>query len=164
MKNKIKKLCYFVIRVLFFYFPFFVLFAVAYHFFSKKFDSLSVEDYKILFSAIGFTAVLAGLSLRASSTTEDRDKKIIFYTAGERLFHSTLLFIVSAVLLYTAGKIDLLFKDNSLIIIFRFAIPIINILLIVPITAFVFFGLVYSWIALESLHKVLFKGWEKPLD
>ena len=160
MKEKIKKALSFIAKQLFFYFPFVVLYTVASEFvFSYKYGfsvkSIS-EIYKILFGSIGFTAILSGLSFRASSSTENREKKTIFNMAGERLFHATILFIISTVLQYTIT--NLVSKYSLNLITF-----IICTILIIPASLFFTYGLIYTSRSLILLHRILFIGWEDPL-
>jgi len=134
-----------------------ILFLGITYAFKIIFEPYSEEQYKILFGAIGLTATLSGLSFRACSATQDNDKKSIFYFAGERFFHATILFLVAILMKYYLLQLKIDEKSNIFSKVMFYALICSTIL-------FFNYGVMYFARSLKILHTVLFKGNEKPLD
>lgn len=110
------------------------------------------EIYKLLFGAIGLTATLAGLSLKACSTTQDESKKKVFCGAGERLFHATIMFSVATGVVYGCRS------DSD----FLPEVPYLSKVLLGALWLsshiFFYYGLIYVLISIIILHRTLFPG------
>lgn len=155
----LNKVLVYTFNKLFFILPFVVFFYIGMNFAANLAvgDNESNEQYKMLFGAIGINAALAGLSLRLNNSTENAFKKEHFYDCGERLVHATILFIMATILSYTLGEI----RGGQLNYYFK---NVITVLLFFPCIFFFWYGLIYDAQALATLHVILFKGNEKPLD
>lgn len=157
MKILIRKFLSIIIKtinILFIYTPALIIYLAAFNYTIGM--SYSNEQYYILFLTIGLTATLSGLSFRASSGTQDKEKKAIFLYCGERLFHATLLFSTAIVLKYaiSPGVFIVRIINN----------PIIKPFAVILETIYFFFGIIYITNALSSLHKILFEKRDEPLS
>ncbi len=147
----------FIFRYLFYVVPFMVLAFVAMRFFGSMITEKTDDQYMILFISIGLTATISGLSFGAYQACTDKDKRKSFYYAGERLFHSVILFAVSIVLSYSGDIIKAAEMSPVLE-------SLIILVLSIPHFLFFLFGLAYTVSALTTLHSILIEGHEKPLD
>ena len=156
---KIKKVILVVLMHLNISIPFYILvfFALQYFIISIS-NEFSNDQYKILFAIIGITATFSGLSFRASSSSEDSIKKKTFYNQAQRLFHSTILFSMAISLIYIRNEFDKLTLSYFQTISKYFdVISFVKIICLFLGQSFFIFGLVYLWIALEILNKMLYE-------
>lgn len=161
------KLSLLIFRILFFFLPIYIIFLIAVQFYSiSPHNKPSSQQYYILFVSIGITSTLSGLSFRAGSICEDKDRKRIFYRQGLRLLHATMLFMFSIPLFYIYNEINLI---NKLSIVTSFGnyinidiSKIINGLCFIFACFFFTFGLLLAEYAFIVLNKTLWE--EKLLD
>ena len=150
---KSKNIALFILEEMFFYVPIIVIISVGYQYIGLSFDiKYSHEQYKIIIGAIGITATLSSLSFRASSSSEDRKKKIIYYNQGQKLFHATILFIIAVSIKYICHEISpAIFSGNY------YLVKIFRLFSLMFGTIFFYIGLSYMASSLMALNKLLFE-------
>lgn len=79
----------------------FALHFLFFYYIIENFQNPNTRYFRILLGAVGFTGTMAGLSLRLSSCSLDKNLKYEFYSSGKWLTFCAVLFIVAIGLQYT---------------------------------------------------------------
>jgi hypothetical protein len=161
------KVIIFVIKEVFYFFPFYIILLIAFNFISISVDDkFSIEQLKIIIASTGLTSILSGLSFRASSSSKNEIDNHIFYIQALRFFYATLLLICAIPLAYMYNQNNLISKLAFVILVNKhFNINIAN---LINDYCFIFaifffnFGLFIATAAMVSLNKILFT--KKLLD
>ena len=146
IKQVIYKIIGWILNEIFVFTPITISFYAGFLFLQSLFkENVKPEQYTIILTAIGIAATLSGLSFRASSSCKYDGKKAVYYKQGERLLHSTLLFIFTLILINAA---------NSQLIAFNYVKSLCLIL-----GGFCFtLGLAGTYYAVSILNKILFNS------
>ena len=148
--NTVKKLFDKIVHELIFITPFMVFLGTGtIYILQTFFNKQSYDVLNITIAAIALSATISGLSFSASNSNENKSAKLIFYTAGERLFHATILFTVSLVAKYA-------FDPHGFVI--------IQLVEIYVGIFFFYIGLFHSTLALALLNRAMWKNPDKVTD
>ncbi len=139
-----------ICRAMFFYWPFFILLIlVAYYFNHLNVKELSDTQYRMLFSLIGLSAVISGLSLRAAALHSEAQKEA-FKTSGELLLYSCVAFIMALAMRFADINAQVISFSSI-----KFMATAIKFIANISGGLFFFYGVVATGRALGSLNTVL---------
>jgi hypothetical protein len=116
---------------------------------------MSSEQYKLLFATIGITATFSSLAFRASNSSEDDSKKMIYFLQGKRLFHASISLAISISFIYIRNEIHNIFFIE-LIRRYPSILKLLKAICILFAQFYFFIALSYIWGAIEKLNATLF--------
>ncbi len=113
------------------------------------------EDIKFIFSCLGFSFILCGLTFQKASISEGKASKI-YKHIGVLFFHSTLMFIFALVSHFSADIVTEVLKEKTHSSEF-YALLILRKILTISFVSTLIFGLLEAGWALHNINGMLFK-------
>ncbi|MDR4506625.1 MAG: hypothetical protein MRJ65_00065 [Candidatus Brocadiaceae bacterium] len=162
MKNIVFKLFFialeFIYRKIILYVPFALFLFFGFDFSYKIIaDPFSKEMGERIIGAFKIAASLAGLSFYAGYMTTEQKKKPVFYNNGEKLFHATVLFLISNILnrfLLTVETMQINVYFSSILIVLTSFLHLV----------FIIYALICAMFGITGLLKILHIETEKLLQ